>query len=151
MDVVLAFARQIRRNPCTRGPLFRKELNPPPAERGGGPRGIVLAAPYLFAGECFPWHCAAPGARSSNSRFADTQVLIPNLRRSIMSDHVYKTIELTGSSREGLQEAITGAIQRASETVHQLRWFEVTNIRGDIDKDSIQYWQVSLKVGFTLE
>ena len=68
-----------------------------------------------------------------------------------MTDHVYKTIELTGSSREGLQQAITGAVQRAAETVHHLRWFEVTNIRGDIAEDSIQYWQVTLKVGFTLE
>jgi flavin-binding protein dodecin len=68
-----------------------------------------------------------------------------------MNDHVYKTIELTGSSREGLQQAITGAIARAAGTVHHLRWFEVTNIRGDIADDSIQYWQVTLKVGFTLE
>lgn len=68
-----------------------------------------------------------------------------------MSDHVYKTIELTGSSREGLQAAISGAIERASATIHHLRWFEVTNIRGDISENTIQYWQVTLKVGFTLE
>lgn len=68
-----------------------------------------------------------------------------------MSDHVYKTIELTGSSREGVQQAVTGAIQRAAQTVKKMRWFEVTNIRGDIDQNTIQYWQVTLKVGFTVE
>lgn len=68
-----------------------------------------------------------------------------------MNDHVYKTIELTGTSREGLEQAISGAITRAASTVHHLRWFEVTNIRGDIADNSIQYWQVTLKVGFTLE
>lgn len=68
-----------------------------------------------------------------------------------MTDHVYKTIELTGSSRDGVQQAITNAIQRAGETVHQMRWFEVTNIRGDIDQNRIQYWQVTLKLGFTIE
>lgn len=68
-----------------------------------------------------------------------------------MSDHVYKTIELTGSSRDGVQQAVAGAIQRAAKTVHQMRWFEVTNIRGDIDQDAIKYWQVTLKIGFTIE
>lgn len=68
-----------------------------------------------------------------------------------MSDHIYKIIELTGSSRDGLQQAITSAVQRAAATIHHMRWFEVTNIRGDIDQDSIQYWQVTVKIGFTLE
>lgn len=68
-----------------------------------------------------------------------------------MSDHVYKTIELTGSSREGIQQAITNAIERAGETINRMRWFEVTNIRGDIDENRIQYWQVTLKLGFTVE
>jgi flavin-binding protein dodecin len=68
-----------------------------------------------------------------------------------MNDHVYKTVELTGTSSQGLQEAIQSAIDRASQTLHHLRWFEVTNIRGDIDKEQIQYWQVTLKVSFTID
>lgn len=68
-----------------------------------------------------------------------------------MNEHVYKTIELTGSSREGLQQAITNAIEKAAQTVNNMRWFEMINVRGDIDKDRIQYWQVTLKVSFHVE
>lgn len=68
-----------------------------------------------------------------------------------MNDHVYKTVELTGTSTQGLQEAIQNAIDRASQTLHHLRWFEVEKIRGDIDNEQIRYWQVTLKVSFTLE
>jgi hypothetical protein len=68
-----------------------------------------------------------------------------------MSDHVYKLIEVTGSSQKGLQEAIETAISRASKTVRNMRWFEVTGTRGQIDNGTIAYWQVTLKIGFTLE
>jgi flavin-binding protein dodecin len=68
-----------------------------------------------------------------------------------MSDHVYKHIELTGSSPKGPQEAIENAINRASATIRNLRWFEVQQVRGVIEKGEIAHWQVSLKAGFTLE
>ena len=68
-----------------------------------------------------------------------------------MPDHVYKTIELTGTSASSIEEAVNGAIRKASTTIHNLRWFEVTNTRGEIDRDHVSHWQVTMKVGFTLD
>jgi flavin-binding protein dodecin len=68
-----------------------------------------------------------------------------------MSDHVYKVIELTGSSPRGTDDAIRNAIARASQTVRQLRWFEVTDTRGHIENGEIAHWQVTLRIGFTLD
>ncbi|MEJ2087204.1 MAG: dodecin family protein [Gammaproteobacteria bacterium] len=68
-----------------------------------------------------------------------------------MTDHVYKSIEITGSSGDGIEQAITAAVERASESLHNLRWFEVTDIRGQLEGSKIDYWQVTLKVGFTLD
>jgi len=68
-----------------------------------------------------------------------------------MSDHVYKTIEITGTSRTSSEEAIRTAIQKASATVKNLRWFRVTETRGNIDGGRIDYWQVTMQIGFTLE
>ncbi len=68
-----------------------------------------------------------------------------------MSDHVYKTIELVGSSATGSDDAVRAAIARASATVRNLRWFEVVQTRGHIENGAIMHWQVTLKVGFTLD
>ena len=68
-----------------------------------------------------------------------------------MSDHVYKTIEITGSSSDGVTQAIDRAIAKASETVRGLDWFEVTEIRGHIDSGNVAHYQVTLKIGFRLE
>lgn len=68
-----------------------------------------------------------------------------------MSEHVYKLIELTGSSKTSIEDAISTAVGRAARTVRNMRWFEVTEIRGQIDQDQIAYWQVTLKIGFTVE
>lgn len=68
-----------------------------------------------------------------------------------MSDHVYKILELTGSSTTSMEEAIRNAIERASRTVRQMRWFEVTDTRGHIENGAIAHWQVTLKIGFTLD
>lgn len=68
-----------------------------------------------------------------------------------MSDHVYKSVELTGSSKNSLEEAVDNAVQRASRTLHSLRWFEVTNTRGHIEDGKVSHWQVTVKVGFTLD
>jgi len=68
-----------------------------------------------------------------------------------MSDRVFKLIEITGTSATGVQEAVQSAIGRASETVRNLRWFEVVEIRGSIDGDHVGQWQVTLKIGFALE
>ena len=68
-----------------------------------------------------------------------------------MPNHVYKTIELTGSSPKGLEEAIRNAVAKASQTVHNLRWFQVTETRGEIENGKVAHWQVTMKVGFTLD
>lgn len=68
-----------------------------------------------------------------------------------MTDHIYKKIELTGSSKVGMQEAIENAIAKASKTLHDLRWFEVVETRGHIEQGKIAHWQVTIKVGFTLD
>jgi len=69
-----------------------------------------------------------------------------------MTDHVYKTVEITGSSPEGVTEAIDRAIAKASETLRHLDWFKVAEIRGDIGEDgSVAHYQVTLKIGFRLE
>jgi len=68
-----------------------------------------------------------------------------------MSDHVYKKVELVGSSPEGIEAAIRNALSRAGKTIRNMRWFEVTETRGHIEDGQIKHWQVTLKLGFTLE
>ena len=68
-----------------------------------------------------------------------------------MTNHVYKTIELTGSSKTSIDDAVKTAITKAGKTVHNLRWFEVCEIRGHIDNNAVADWQVSMKLGFTLD
>ncbi len=68
-----------------------------------------------------------------------------------MSSHVYKLIELTGSSATSSDDAVHNAIAKASESVRNIQWFEVTETRGHVKDGKIAHWQVSLKVGFTLE
>ena len=67
-----------------------------------------------------------------------------------MSEHIYKKIELTGSSTVGLQQAIENAVARASKTIQHMRWFEVVETRGHIENGKIAHWQVTIKVGFSL-
>jgi dodecin len=68
-----------------------------------------------------------------------------------MSNHVYKSVEITGTSPDGVREAIDGAVAKASQTLRNLDWFEVTGIRGQIDGNSVAHYQVTLKIGFRLE
>lgn len=67
-----------------------------------------------------------------------------------MKDHVYKLIELTGTSTKSIEDAVTNAIKRAGKTVKNLRWFQVTETRGEIDNNRVHRWQVTIKVGFTV-
>jgi dodecin len=68
-----------------------------------------------------------------------------------MADHIYKHIELTGSSKNGIEEAIQNAVVKANESVKNMRWFQMTDLRGHIDNGTVSHWQVTLKIGFTLE
>lgn len=68
-----------------------------------------------------------------------------------MQNHVYKVVEITGSSETSVSDAVQTAINRASRTLRDLRWFEVIQTRGDIEDGKIRHYQVVLKVGFTLD
>jgi flavin-binding protein dodecin len=66
-------------------------------------------------------------------------------------DHVYKTIELVGSSSTGIEDAVNNALGKAGRTLRNLRWFEVIRTSGQIQDNRVAHWQVTLKIGFTLE
>lgn len=68
-----------------------------------------------------------------------------------MSDHVYKKIELVGSSSNSLEDAINNAVSRAGKTLRNMRWFEVVETRGHIENGKVATWQVTVKIGFTLD
>ncbi len=68
-----------------------------------------------------------------------------------MSDHVYKKIELVGSSPNSIDDAVRNAISRAEKTIRNMRWFEVTETRGYIENNKVNHWQVTVKIGFTLD
>jgi hypothetical protein len=76
----------------------------------------------------------------------------PCLRdRWVMSNHIYKKVELVGSSPDSIEDAVQNAIAKASKTLRNLRWFEVVETRGQIEDGRVAHWQVTIKVGFTLE
>ncbi len=68
-----------------------------------------------------------------------------------MKDHVYKQIEITGTSTESIEDAVQKAIKHAHKTVKNLSWFQVVETRGNIDKGKIDHWQVTIKIGFQVE
>lgn len=68
-----------------------------------------------------------------------------------MSKHIYKKIELVGSSPDSIEDAVQNAVAKAAQSLRNMRWFEVVETRGQIDNDRIAHWQVTIKVGFTLE
>jgi flavin-binding protein dodecin len=68
-----------------------------------------------------------------------------------MKDHVYKILDLVGSSETSIEDAIQNAITRASKTIREMKWFEVVQTRGHIENGSVRHYQVTLRVGFTLE
>jgi dodecin len=70
---------------------------------------------------------------------------------SAMHDHIYKIVELVGSSETSIEDAVQRAIARASRTLRHLRWFEIVQTRGHVEDGKVQHYQVTLKAGFTLE
>jgi flavin-binding protein dodecin len=68
-----------------------------------------------------------------------------------MKDHIYKIIELTGSSVTSIEDAVGNALKRAHKTTKHLSWFQVVETRGDIDKGKVHHWQVTIKIGFRVE
>jgi flavin-binding protein dodecin len=68
-----------------------------------------------------------------------------------MNSHVYKIIQITGTSTTGSDDAIRVAVEKASKTVHNIRWFRVTETRGEVENNRVAYWQVTIELGFTLD
>ncbi|GAN34572.1 MAG: dodecin domain-containing protein [Candidatus Brocadia sp. AMX2] len=68
-----------------------------------------------------------------------------------MDNHIYKVVELAGTSSTTMEDAIQNAISRASKTLHNMRWFQVIETRGRIENEKIARWEVILKIGFVLE
>ncbi|MBX9364576.1 dodecin [Streptomyces massasporeus] len=68
-----------------------------------------------------------------------------------MSNHIYRVTEIVGTSPDGVDQAVRNGIDRASQTLHNLDWFEVTQVRGQLEDGQIAHWQVGLKVGFRLD
>jgi len=68
-----------------------------------------------------------------------------------MSNHIYKHLELTGSSTVGIEDAVQKAIAKAHQTVRNIQWFEITDTRGHVADGAVAHWQVTLKLGFTLD
>jgi flavin-binding protein dodecin len=84
-----------------------------------------------------------------------TEVAVPGCPKHrmevLVAEHVYKLIELVGTSGESVSDAIQNAITRASATVRNIRWFEVVQVRGEVADGKVGHYQVTLKVGFTLD
>lgn len=68
-----------------------------------------------------------------------------------MDGHIYKTVEITGTSSDSIEDAVNKAVEKATQTLRQLRWFEVTEVRGAIEEAHVSEWQVTIKLGFTLD
>jgi len=68
-----------------------------------------------------------------------------------MDEHIYRVIEIVGSSQSGIEDAIRAAVERANATIRNLRWFEVARTSGQIEDGKVKHFQVTLKVGFTME
>ena len=80
-----------------------------------------------------------------------TTALSINLMTGTMSEHVYKHIEVTGSSTTSSDDAIRRAIAKAAESVRELKWFELIELRGNIDGNQVAHWQATVKIGFRLD
>lgn len=68
-----------------------------------------------------------------------------------MDNHIYKVVELVGTSPEGLTQAIDNALARAGDTIRNIRWFELVNVRGHVEGGKVAHYQATMKIGFTLE
>src|SRR4051794_39490023 len=93
----------------------------------------------------------ASGSRCWPDPCCALALVVETSREDLMSDHVYKVVELVGSSPSSIEDAIQTAIKRADQTLRNLRWFEVLQTRGHVENGEVHHYQVVLKAGFTLE
>jgi flavin-binding protein dodecin len=123
---------------------------------GGGGMGAIIAENPLATGRHaqlgrIPAICQRRW-KERTIRLLRSNVLQPAIfRENTLSSHVYKHIELTGSSTKNIEDAVSTAIAKASLSVRNIHWFEVVETRGHVEKGKVAHWQVTIKVGFTLE
>jgi hypothetical protein len=91
------------------------------------------------------------GIRSPSEAETFAAAAVPEAEENEMSDNVYKIIEIVGSSETGIEDAVQKAIARASTTIREIRWFEVKETRGHVEDGRVAHYQVTLRIGFTLE
>jgi dodecin len=72
-------------------------------------------------------------------------------KKNTMSSHIYKKIEVVGSSQTSIEEAVNNAVAKAAESVRNMRWVEIVETRCHIEEQKVVYWQVTVKIGFTLD
>ncbi len=94
--------------------------------------------------------CSVDAGTNGESNFQFVRAA-QTVNRRAMSEHVYKKIELVGSSPTSIEDAIANALTRAGETVRNMRWLEVTETRAHIEDGKLAHWQVTVKIGFTLD
>src|SRR5262249_26418335 len=119
--------------------------------------GRTWPANYAWRSTQKPYRC---DCLLSGGSFVAYQLLVDSVapgqssrrdREAAMDDHIYRVIQIVGSSEKSIDDAIQRAIARASKTLRELRWFEVVETRGHIEKGKVHHFQVTLKVGFTLD
>jgi dodecin len=94
---------------------------------------------------------ALPGSGQEREKVPQWAHLNAPRRKTSMSEHVYKIVELVGSSTQGTDKAIQNAITRAAKTLRNLDWFEVIETRGHLENGKVAHWQVKVKIGFRME
>lgn len=98
-----------------------------------------------------PGNKADSGTRGPTFIHEGNPSVIESERSKHMKNQVYKVIEITGTSTTGVEDAVNTALKRAGETIENLSWFEVVETRGSIDKNQVDHWQVTIKVGFSIK
>jgi flavin-binding protein dodecin len=95
---------------------------------------------------------ATGAGKSGQSAYRDCRLCCERFfQENILGNHVYKHIELTGSSTKTIEDAVSTAIAKASKSLRNIHWFEVVETRGHVENGKVAHWQVTIKVGFTLE
>jgi len=93
----------------------------------------------------------APTGRDGAIDFVSKTEFLNRTAEADMDDHIYRVIELVGTSEKSIEEAVNMAVERAHQTIRNLRWFEIARTSGHIEDGKVRHFQVTLKVGFTME
>ena len=149
VDIAIRFSPDIASgNSIAMGPA-NDDVKKSATAAGKSPNGTIYTA-------CVATH-RLPGAKGRRvfARSFDLGMCSPDAIwkdfNALMSDHIYKKIELVGSSPNGIEDAVNNAISRAGKTIRNMSWFEVAEVRGSLENNKVAHWQVTVKVGFTLD